>query len=125
MTGWVFGAWGEASTDVHSLVQQIAQARVAVEPTQPGQYGQVRSREAQLACVVGYIRRTLSFTAVQQQARLLLSRLQLLGDGTREAARRRTTVGLVERLAARERQAQAVCLKQGRDIVRRGFGKLD
>ena len=32
---------------------------------------------------------------------------------------------LLERQAARERQAQAVCLEQGRNIVRRGLGKLD
>ena len=54
-----------------------------------GRRGAPKSREAKLAQHVGYIRRRLSFTAVQQQARLLLDRLGLLGDGLGEAARRR------------------------------------
>ena len=39
------------------------------------------AEEAQLAAEVAFVRRRLSFTAVQQQARLLLDRLQLLGEG--------------------------------------------
>ena len=42
-----------------------------------------------MASQVAHLRRKLSFTAVQSQARLLLDRLQLLGDGSTEAARRR------------------------------------
>ena len=71
------------------------------------------------------MRRSLPFTAVQQQARLLLDRLQLLGDGSTEAARRRDMAVQMEGLALRERRAQAVSLKQGQSIARHGFGKLD
>ena len=49
----------------------------------------------------------------------VLGRLQLLGDAATEAARRRAV------LADRERRAQAVCLRQGPDIRRHGFGLLD
>ena len=58
------------------------------------------------------------------QSKLLLDRLQLLGDGATEAERRRGWAEEVERIAARERQAQAVCLRQGRALMRHGFGKL-
>ena len=127
VTGWVFGAWGEASEDVHTLIHKISEARVEVEQTLPGQQqqGPPSSKEARMASVVGYVRRTLSFTTVQQQARLLLSRLQLLGPGTGDAARRRGWAQYLDQQSARERQAQAVCLRQGRNIVRRGFGMLD
>ena len=123
--GWVFGAWGEASTAVHCLVQRLAKAKQEIAPTQPRQHGPARSREGELAGLVGYVRRVLSFTAVQQQARLLLDRLQLLGDGATEAARRRDMAVNMERRAVRERRAQAVSLQQGRNIQRSGFGKLD
>jgi hypothetical protein len=62
---------------------------------------------AVLSCVICQ----LSFLAVQQQQRLLLSRLQLLGDGAKEAAGRRDWSVRMEEVAKRERQEQAVCLR--------------
>ena len=122
VTGWVFGAWGEAREDVHTLVHKISEARVEVEQTLPGQQqGPLRTREARMASVVGYVRRS----TVQQQARLLLSRLQLLGPGEADAARRRGWALRLDQQSARERRAQAVCLRQGHNIVRRGFGMMD
>jgi hypothetical protein len=123
--GWCFGAWGEVSEDVHSLVQRLAQARVQVAGLQPGRQGPVRSREAKLTGLVGYVRRDLAFTAVREQARLLLDRLELLGDGATQAARRRDWAVRLEAVAIKERRAQDVCLRQGRAIRRHGFGKLD
>jgi hypothetical protein len=82
-------------------------------------------REAKLAGLGGYVRRQLSFTAVQQQQRLLLDRLELLGDGAKQAARRRDYTVRVDQAAARERRAQAVCLRQGRVLMRQGFGLLE
>ena len=71
------------------------------------------------------MRRQLSFTAVQQQARLLLDRLQLLGEGATEAVRRREWAASLDRAALRDRRAQEVSLRQGQAIRRFGFGKLD
>ena len=90
---------------------------------QPGRQGPPKSDKALMAGYVGFVRRSLSFIVVQQQARLVLGRLQLLGDGAMEAARRRAVQAEVT--AGRERRAQAVCLRQGRDIRRHGFGLLD
>jgi len=123
--GWCFGAWGEASQECHAWVQRIATARLEVADMQPGRQGPPKSRTALLAGFVGYVRRSLSYTVVQQQARLVLGRLRLLGDGAPEAGRRREWAVLAEATASRERRAQAVCLRQGRDIRRHGFGLLD
>ena len=123
--GWCFGAWGEASTAVHSLVQRLADARVDMADTQPAYHRQGRSRAAEKAGLVAYVRRSLSVTAVREQSRLLLSRLRLLGDGTAEAARRRERAEVLEAAAGRERRAQAVSMRQGRDIMRHGFGLLN
>ena len=123
--GWVFGAWGECSEEVHALVQKLAEAKVNKAATEPGHRRIFRSREAQLASEVSFLRRRLSFTAVQQQSRLLLDRLQLLGEGSREAARRRDWAAMTRRAEEKERRAQLVCLQQGRAIRRSGFGILD
>ena len=66
----------------------------------------------------------MSINAVQQTSRLLLDRLQLLGDGVTEAAVRRDKAARMEAVAAKERRAQDVSARQGRGIVRRGFGLL-
>ena len=62
--GWCFGAWGEASTAVHSLVQRVAEARVDMADTQPAYQRQGRSRAAEKAGFVAHVRRTLSVTVV-------------------------------------------------------------
>ena len=123
--GWCFGAWGEASTAVHGLVQRLAEARVEVADTQPAYQQQGRSRTAEKAGLVAYVRRSLSVTVVREQSRFLLSRLRLLGDGTAEAARRRERAERLEAAAGLERRAQAVSMRQGRDIMRHGFGLLN
>ena len=101
--GWVFGAWGECSDEVHTMVLKLAEAKVQRAATLPGRGLLFKSREAQLAGEVAFVRRRLSFTAVQQQARLLLDRLQLLGEGAGEAARRREWAEQANRAEARER----------------------
>ena len=108
-----------------SFYLKINKVRLDVVDQQPGRRGPPRSREAQLASLVGYVRRQLSFTAVQQQARLLLDRLQLLGEGATEAARRREWAASLDRAALRDRRAQEISLRQGQAIRRFGFGKLD
>ena len=123
--GWCFGAFGEASTEVHSLVERLAEARLNVAETQPHHRGPIRSRAAEKAGLVAYVRRSLSITCVREQARLLLDRLRLLGDGAAEAGRRRARAEQLEAAALRERQAQSVAFLQGRSLRRLGFGRLD
>ena len=106
-------------------MQRIAKSRLLVGDMQPGRRGPPKSDAAQLAALVSYVRRQLSITAVREQARMLLERLQLLGDGSADASRRRERAAAEEAGAQRERRAQWVCLRQGQAIIRHGFGKLD
>ena len=55
----------------------------------------------------------------------MLDRLELMGDGAGEAARRRDWAVNLERAAERERRAQAVCQRQARPLVRSGFAMLE
>ena len=123
--GWVFGAFGECSEEVHQLVQRLAKAKVAKADTEPGYRATGKSKEAQLSAEVAFLRRRLSMTAVREQARLLIDRLQLLGDGAGQAARRREFAERSRRAEAQERRAQQVCLMQGRSIRRSGFALLN
>ena len=107
------------------MVQRVAVARLEIANLQPEGRQVVKSREAELSGLVSFVRRQLSFTAAQQQAKLLLDRLQLLGPGAAEAAARRDQAVRIEAGARRERQAQAVCVRQGASIMRRGHGLLD
>ena len=123
--GWCFGAWGEVSTEVHHLVQRLAEARMALAETLLGERRPTRSRAAEKAGLVAYIRRSLSVTGVRAQAKFILDRLRLLGDGAAEADRRRARAVQLEAAAFRERRAQRVAFIQGRSIRRLGFGSLD
>ena len=89
-------------------MERLAEARLEYAQTQPRQRGPIKSRAAEKASLVSYVRRTLSLTCVREQARLLLGRLCLLGDGAGEAARRRARAEQLEAFAVRERQAQNI-----------------
>ena len=122
--GWVFGAWGEASEDVHALVQRLAKARLERLDTLPTVRIRQVSRTAMLSALVGDVRRQLSLQAVRQQARLLIDRMATVGNGTGPAAQRRDWAVELEAAASRRRRAHEVSRRQGRNIVRHGFGLM-
>ena len=71
------------------------------------------------------INRTVSADAFfHMTPKLLLDRMQLLGDGAKEARRRREWAEQAAREEMRERRAQVVSLVQGHNIRRSGFGLL-
>ena len=72
--GMVFGAFGEASEAVHEFVQVVAKARAAGGP------GKGAGPKGEVAKLVGQVRRQLGVAAVKAQAKLLLERLQLVGQ---------------------------------------------
>ena len=86
-----------------------------------GRSGKELEDSALLAEFVGSLRRQFSFTGVRAQSRLLLDRLDVLaGAGVGEDARRNRAAAAVERGARNEREAQAVSIRECREIVRRG-----
>ena len=124
LQGWVFGAWNEASPDVHNLVHLLAKARLKKED-ELQEWGVVARRkrvseEAALAALTGQVRRQLSLVSARAQARLLLDRVAVLGQGTVAAAGRRRWVEEEERRMRREQRAHLLALEQGRAVLRRG-----
>ena len=123
--GIVFGNWGEASEATHQLVEELASSRARIADSQRGRRGQILSEEGVKGLAVGYIRRKLSIAAVRAQSHSLLGRLEGLGPGAVAAAGRRSKAMEQERIWARERQAYDLSVKQGFNILRRGFAKVD
>ena len=118
---WVFGAWGEASEDIHSLVKDLAVARAKFSSQLEKNKGFcARSEEAEVAILTGQIRRLLSLEAVRSQARCLLDRLQGLGANAAAAAKRREWAIREESQLRRERQAHFLSFGQGHHAIRRG-----
>ena len=124
LQGWVFGAWNEASPDVHNLVHLLAKSRLRREE-ELQEWGAVARRrraseKAALAALTGQVRRRLSLVSARAQARLLLDRVAVLGRGTEAAAGRRRWVEEEERRMSREQRAHLLALEQGRAVLRRG-----
>ena len=114
---WVFGAWGEASKDVHTMVDYLAVARQKHQKLLQGRWRRERmEEEAEIACYTGQIRKELSLEAVRSQARVLLDRLNDLGAGAAAAAKRRGWAEQEEWRRVKERRAHLLCLAQGRPV---------
>ena len=73
----------------------------------------------------GYLRRTLSVATVKAQAFSLLGRLEGLGPGAAAARNRRQQAAELDRQWRRQQQAYMLSQKQGWQIHRFGFAKID
>ena len=110
-----WGAMGEGSVDVHTLITLLATCRVRTlalrgEPPSAQQMG----RE------VTAIRRRLSTAAVKAANTVLLARLSQVGEGSGLAGRRREWQRREERAMAHGREADWEVHTTGRELVRRG-----
>ena len=123
--GMVFGSFGEASEAVHGLVEHIATSRVRVAGPQKGKRGVTRSEDGEKAMAVSFVRRSLSLAAVKAQSHSLLGRLVGMGRGVTAAVGRRREASEVERRWAKQRKAHSLSVRQGWNIVRRGFAWRD
>ena len=124
LRGWVFGNWAEASPDVHTLIYDLVDSRIKHEQELEGNRGRERRSTMTLAAakasLTGQIRRNLSLTVVKSQARLLLDRVEVLGSGGVEAARRRKWIALEGWRLAKEQRAHMLSLRQGSPVLKRG-----
>ena len=121
--GLIVGAWGEINDQFEELLQMSAEARLRQSEHQPGGRrgrGAQTSEKQQLATIVSQTRQQLSLISVRGQARLLLERLEGLGGGAGEAAKRRAGVRHTAWRWERERRAQQVAAKQGKRAYRFG-----
>ena len=87
----------------------------------------MRTEEADLAITTSFLRRTISVAGVRAQAKLFLSRLEMIGPvtGVAAAAGRRSLALNLERKVANQRRADLLSRLQGKALLRRGLFKTD
>ena len=83
--GLVFGSWGEASPDVHRLLSSLAAAGAQRHYRRMG----AQSPEDARGALAWLLKRRWAITAVRENARLILTRLEMVGRGADAAADRR------------------------------------
>ena len=113
---FVAGHWGEGSKDLHTFIQDCAEARVAYLTRTTGR----QESERMLGMIVGQYRRLISTTAVRAQAMCLLARVGLITPAAKEAAGRRVVAMRREEEMRRERRAQWMASLGGPGWARRG-----
>ena len=123
--GIVLGAFGECSQPTHELLSQLAVSRVQIARPEKGKRGVTRTEKAEIALTTAFLRRSLSVAAVKAQTLSLLGRLETLGPGATAAASRRTYAVQQERQWGNLRRAHALSVRQGKNIYKSGFFKLD
>ena len=118
LIGLVFGAWGEASHDVHKLIQIMADSRLHHIGIQKG----IPGCEDELGQIVAQIRRRLSVSAMKAQVECLLSRIHQVGEN-KQLNKRREWVLKEEAKMANEREAQWRRSFDGVQSLRKGHIK--
>ena len=115
--GLCFGAWGEASEDVHKLVQIISESRLRYQGFQRGRPGS----EHELGVIVGQVRRRLSMAVMKSQVDCLLSKIHQVGPGNKQLAQKSDFAAKEDNRMSLEHQAQFVRRIEGLRTLRRGF----
>ena len=110
-----------------TLIHHLATSRVGLAWPQKGKRGQVRTEEAEQVVTTSFLTRTLSVVDVRAQAKLLLSRLEVIGPvaGATAAAGRLSYALNLERRMAHQRRADQLSRLQGKALLRRGQFKID
>ena len=101
LQGLVVGRWGEASQDLHNLIQGLAEARGLHEARTTG----VPTTPGTLSTIVSRYRRILSCVFLRANESCLVSRMGHLDEGARGAVSRRREVVRTEELDRAEAAA--------------------
>ena len=107
------------------MLEALATSRVRMAGPQTGRKGYQRTEEGEKSVIVGYIRRMVSITTFKAQCHSLLGRLEAIGAGAPAAMGRRKEALELDMRWRRSRKAHCLSERQGWNIVRKGFAKLD
>ena len=113
------------SDDTHKLVNTLATSGAKVTEPQSSRRGGNLTEEGVKSMAVGYISRKLGVAAIKAQCLTLFGRLDSMGPAAVMAEGRRRRPLDQERIWAKERRADAFAAKQGYNLLRRAFAKLD
>ena len=112
----VWGAMGEGSQDVHTLIGILAEVRVRtleLRGERPGPH--------QLGQEVTCIRRRLSVAAVKAANNCLLGRISQIGEGSGMAAKRREQQRQEEFIMKNQEEADTAVRITDQELIKRGM----
>ena len=112
----VFGAYGECSDGVKSMLDSFGDSRLRTLGLAKGTPQALK----ELGQVTGYLRRRLSSAVIRANVRCLLERMLMVGEGVGQAGRRRQWARQEEEKARWEREGQWLVRLTGRNLARRG-----
>ena len=116
-----FGAFGETSEGVKSLIDKMGESRIRSLGLRRGGPGTAK----ELGIVTGYLRRRLSSATMRANVKCLLERMVQVEEGQGQAGRRRLWARAEEHRGRLEREAQWLVRVTGRNLARRGdFSQL-
>ena len=99
--GFVAGAFGEVSGDIHKYIQYLSEARLAKVGLKRGQQGGAD----EMGLIVGQVRRKVSTAVARAQVDSLIARLHMAGERGVTATKRRAVTEREEVEMDRERRA--------------------
>ena len=100
LQGLVMGAWQEGSKDLHDLLDTLAESKLNAMGLARGMQG----TEMERGTILGQFRRRLSVAAAKAQSACLIGKVSKVGEGHRQAAKRRAWVRREEERMQEERR---------------------
>ena len=100
LQGLVLGAWQEGSKDLHDLLDTLAESKLKTMGLARGMQG----TEMERGNILGQFRRRLSVAAAKAQSACLIGKVSKVGEGHRQAAKRRAWVRREEEKMQEERR---------------------
>ena len=111
-----FGGHGEASEEVHNLIEALAATKLKKQGMAKGRPGS----DQELAIITSQLRRRISSATVRANFTCLLERMAQVGEGAKRAGKRRSWERVEEERMRRDRQAQWLARVRGVGLVHRG-----
>ena len=113
----VVGAFQEGSKDLHALLETMTDSKVRTLGLARGREG----TEWERASILSDFRRELSLAAAKAQSACLIGKVSKIGEGNRQAARRRAWVRQEEEKRVEERKAHWIANVRSRGVTRGQF----
>ena len=111
-----FGGYGEASKEVHEIIDTFAKTRLKKQGMARGRPGS----DQELALITSQLRRRISAATIRANYTCMLERMAQVGNGARRAENRRDWVRVEEERMKKDRQTQWLSRVRGVGLVNRG-----
>ena len=111
-----FGGYGEASKEVHEIIDTFTKTRLKKQGMARGRQGS----DQELAIITSQLRRRISSATIRANYTCMLERMTQVREGARRAENRRDWVRVEEERMKKDRQTQWLARVRGVGLINRG-----